>query len=65
MIEIKRARLRLASTEILLQNSRQLKAISMMSWLRSRCYDFSFVKMTMNDFMRASLSSLLTFWSSS
>ena len=59
MIDIRRARLRLASTLILSQYSRQLKAISIMSWLSKRCWDFSFVKITIKDLIRASLSSLL------
>ena len=57
MIEMSRARLNLASAEIWKTFSRQLKAISMISLLRSKCWDFSLVKITMNDFMIASLSS--------
>lgn len=58
MIEISRARLRLASIEMLSQYSRQLNAMSMMSWFKSKCCDFSLVKITMNDLIKASLSSL-------
>ena len=58
MIEISLARLRLASTDIESQYSRHEKAISIMSWFSRRCCDFSFVKITMNDLMSASLSSL-------
>lgn len=55
------AKFRFASTEILSQYSKQLNAMSMISWLSSRCCDFSLVKMTMNDLMSASLSSLFDF----
>lgn len=58
MIEIRRARLCLASWDIMNTFSRQLKAISMMSLFSNRCWDFSLVKMTMKDFMIASLSSI-------
>jgi len=54
---INRERFAYASIEIDSQNSRQLKAISMMSLLRSKCCDFSLVKTSMNDLMSASLSS--------
>ena len=57
IIEISLAKLCLASEEIWKTFSRQLKAISMMSLFSSKCWDFSFVKITMNDFMRASRSS--------
>ena len=62
MMEMSLARFCLASLEIWNTFSRQLKAILIMSLLRSKCYDFSFVKITMNDFMMASLSSAF-FWS--
>lgn len=61
IIEIKRARFLLASTLILSQYSRQLNAMSMMSWLSSKCWDFSFVNMTIKDLIRASLSSLFDY----
>ena len=54
MIEISLARLRLASTLIDSQNSRQLNAISIMSLFNNKCWDFSFVKITINDFIKAS-----------
>ena len=61
MIDISLAKFRLASILICSQYSRQLKAISMMSWLSSKCCDFSFVKITIKDFMRASRNSLFCF----
>jgi len=32
-----------------------------MSWFSSKCYDFSFVKITMKDLIKASRSSLFAF----
>ena len=64
MMEMRRARFRFASTEILSQYWRQLNAMSIMSWFRSKCCDFSLVKITMKDFIRASLSSLFD-WANS
>ena len=57
MIEISRDKFLFASIEILSQCSKQLKAMSIMSLFSSKCCDFSFVKITMNDFIRASLRS--------
>ena len=57
MIDIRRLRFFLASIEISVQNSRQLNAIAMMSWFNSKCYDFSLVKITIKDLIRASRSS--------
>jgi len=51
------AKLIWASLEIDSHYSRQLSAMEMMSLLRSRCCDFSFVKMSKNDLMSTSLSS--------
>ena len=53
---MRRARFCFASAEIWNTFSRQLKAISMMSLFKSKCCDFSFVKITMNDFMIESRS---------
>ena len=50
-------RLILASIEISVQYSKQLNAMSIMSLLSSKCYDFSFVKTNINDLIRVSLSS--------
>ena len=58
MIDMSLAKLYLASYEMRKTFSRQLNAMSMISLLRSRCCDFSFVKITMNDFMIVSRSSL-------
>lgn len=61
MIEIRRAKFRFASMLMDSQYSKQLKAMSMMSWFKSRCWDFSFVNITMKDFIKASRNSLFCF----
>ena len=58
MIDINLARFLFASLLICSQYSKQLKAMSMISQLSSKCCDFSLVNMTMNDLIKASRNSL-------
>ena len=55
IIDINLATCLLASTVHSLQNSKQLNAISIKSLFKSKCYDLSFVKITINALIRESL----------